>query len=203
MGRIPVEQRRKALIAAALRVVASRGLAGASTRAIVTEAGMSLASFHYAFESRDELIEQLIPEVIASEELAILPETVAGSMVDLLTEGLMGYLDHLRADPAHEQAMLELTQYALRERPELARRQYEQYARIARVGLELAARHTGQRWSEPIDTVAALLLSLTDGLTLGWLVTRDDETAERVVATAARVVASLARPARRGEGAST
>ena len=98
MGRIPVEQRRKALIAAALRVVASRGLAGASTRAIVTEAGMSLASFHYAFESRDELIEQLIPEVIASEELAILPEAVVGSMVDLLTEGLMGYLDHLRAE---------------------------------------------------------------------------------------------------------
>ena len=50
MARTPVDVRRRELIAAALRVVASRGLHEASTRAIVAEAGMSLASFHYAFE---------------------------------------------------------------------------------------------------------------------------------------------------------
>ena len=55
MTRIPAAERRAALIDAALRVVSRNGLAQATTRAIVAEAGMSLASFHYAFESRDEL----------------------------------------------------------------------------------------------------------------------------------------------------
>lgn len=56
MSRLPVPQRRAALIEAALRVIARDGLAAATTRAIAAEAGMSLASLHYAFTSRDELI---------------------------------------------------------------------------------------------------------------------------------------------------
>src|SRR5699024_6117672 len=55
--RIPVAERRGALLTAAFTVIASRGLAAASTRAIVAEAGMSLASFHYAFDSREELLQ--------------------------------------------------------------------------------------------------------------------------------------------------
>ena len=33
---------------------------------------------------------------------------------ELLESGIVGYFEHLKADPEHEQAMLELTQYALR-----------------------------------------------------------------------------------------
>ncbi|ATG50107.1 TetR family transcriptional regulator [Brachybacterium vulturis] len=195
MARTPVEERRRALIAAAFRVVASQGLSAASTRAIVAEAGMSLASFHYAFESRDELIDLLITEVLANEEKAVLPAVLTGkTLVELLTEGLMGYLDHLRADPLHEQAMLELTQYALRARPPLARELYAQYTRIAAVSLELAAEQTGHCWTVPLPTAAKLLVSLTDGLTLSWLVDRDDARAEEIVAAAARAVAALAQP---------
>ena len=55
MPRLAVAERREALIEAALRVTEREGLAGGTTRAIVAEAGMSLASFHYAFSSREEL----------------------------------------------------------------------------------------------------------------------------------------------------
>ena len=53
MTRIPVVDRRTALVQAALRVVARDGVAAATTRRIVAEAGMPLASFHYVFASRD------------------------------------------------------------------------------------------------------------------------------------------------------
>lgn len=196
MARTPVEERRTALVAAALRVVAARGLSGASTRTIVAEAGMSLASFHYAFESRDELIDVLITEVLAKEEKAVLPDELAGkTLAELLHDGLMGYLHHLRSDPTHEQAMLELTQFALRSRPPLAQQQYAQYNRIAVASLELAAHHTGQRWTAPLDTVAKLMVAFTDGLTLSWLVERDDAAADNLVAAAAQALASLAEPA--------
>ena len=194
MPRIAVEERRQLLVAAALRVVSERGLEAATTRAIVGEAGMSLASFHYAFGSRDELIDRLIDEVLVVEEAAILPAaTAGGSLEDLIAAGLYGYLGHLR-DPAREQVMLEFALHALRTGSPLAARQYAQYTRIALRSLELAARATGRRWATPPETVAALLVALTDGLTLTWLVSRDDATAEAVVAAAARAVAALAHP---------
>ncbi len=193
MTRMPVEQRRHELIEAASRIVAAKGLSHATTRAIVAEAKMSLASFHYVFESRDELIEKLITVVLTSEEKAVMPSEVEGkSLTDLLTEGLLGYLNLLRADPTHEQAMLELTQHALRNNPSVARQQYEQYTQFAHSILRIAAEQTGSRWTVPLPAVATLLIALTDGLTLSWLVDRDDARAENAVIAAGQALASLA-----------
>ena len=142
MTRIPAPERRSALIEAALRVVARLGITQATTRAIVGEAGMSLASFHYVFDSRDELIDELITTVVAREQQAVIPDLVPGqSLAQLLESGIVGYFEHLKADPEHEQAMLELTQYALRspERRSLALAQYARYTELAERSLELAA----------------------------------------------------------------
>lgn len=195
MTRIPAPERRAALIEAALRVVAREGIARATTRAIVGEAGMSLASFHYAFDSRDELIDELIRTVVARELQAVVPELEPGiSLRELLEHGLSRYLDHLRADPEHEQAMLELTQYALRspDRRALATGQYARYAELATETLTLAAAHTNVTWRIPVEQVARMLVAFTDGLTLSWLVDRDDDAARRVIAAASRAIADLA-----------
>ncbi|WP_308799213.1 TetR/AcrR family transcriptional regulator [Agromyces silvae] len=195
MSRIPAPERRLALIDAALRVVAREGIARATTRAVVAEAGMSLASFHYAFDSRDELIDELIRTVVARELQAVVPELEPGiGLRALLENGLARYLDHLRADPEHEQAMLELTQYALRspERRQLATDQYARYAELATGTLTLAATHTGATWRIPVEQVARVLVAFTDGLTLSWLVDRDDDAARRLIASAAGAIAELA-----------
>ncbi|WP_353827174.1 TetR/AcrR family transcriptional regulator [Agromyces sp. SYSU T0242] len=197
MARMPAAERRAALIEAGLRVVAREGIAGASTRAIVAEAGMSLASFHYAFESRDAFLDEMIASVVAREGAAVLPVADAvtdGDLRDVLESGLLGYLDHLRADPGHEQAMLELTQYALRdpERHPLARDQYRRYAELAREALELAAALTGSTWRRPVDEVAAVLVAFTDGLTMTWLVHRDDAAARATATAAADAIARMA-----------
>ncbi len=195
MTRIPAAERRAALIDAALRVVSRNGLAQATTRAIVAEAGMSLASFHYAFESRDELVDELITTVIGREQQAVLPDPIPGQTLrEILEAGLLRYFEHLRADPEHEQAMLELTQYALRspERHPLAAAQYARYAELAAHALELAAKHSGARWRSPVDRVARVLVAFTDGLTLTWLVERDDDAARAVVAAAADALTRMA-----------
>ena len=67
MARVSAEDRRDALIEAAIRVIAAKGVAAATTRAIVAEAGASLASFHYAFRSRDEMMAELITVVTTQE----------------------------------------------------------------------------------------------------------------------------------------
>ncbi|MFF1878633.1 TetR/AcrR family transcriptional regulator [Leifsonia sp. NPDC058230] len=202
MPRIPAVERRAALVHAAVRVVARDGVAAATTRAIVAEAGMSLASFHYAFTSRDELMVELINAVVDGEESAFAPvlQPVDGgaTMRETVRVGLQHYFDVVRADPDREKAMFELTQWALREPgfEPLARRQYDRYFAVAENALVAAAEITGNDWSRPTAEIARMLVTLTDGLTIAWLVTRDDAAAAATMDFAADAVADLATPAR-------
>ncbi|MGH1549044.1 TetR/AcrR family transcriptional regulator [Leifsonia poae] len=203
MTRIPVADRRTALVQAALRVVARDGVAAATTRRIVAEAGMPLASFHYVFASRDELMAELIEAAVAGEQrdldpvLAGVPDAEAAALRDELRAGLQHYFDGVRADPDREKAMLELTQWALREPgfEPLARRQYARYHELAAHAAAEAARLTGSTWVRPLDEVARILIAFTDGLTVGWLVTRDDAAAAATMDVAADALAALATPA--------
>ena len=210
MARISAADRRGALVRAALRVVAARGVTQATTRAIVAEAGMSLASFHYAFQSRDELMAELISHVVDQETIAVLPVLPGGttapdaaapdqtpSLRQILRTGLQRYTDHLREDPLREKAMLELTQYALRSPSmhHLAVRQYDRYHALAAEALDSAARQSGSVWLHPVDDVARLLVSLTDGITIAWLVDQNDRATATLLDFAAESVAALGRAA--------
>ncbi|WP_409330196.1 TetR/AcrR family transcriptional regulator [Trujillonella humicola] len=168
--------RREALAEAALRVMARNGLAAGTTRAVVAEAGMSLASFHYAFASRDELLAELVRRVVGRELAAATAELdPAAGLAGCLRGAAGGYLAHLEAAPGVEQLMLELTLHAVRDpalRP-VARQQYRAYAAAATDLLERAAAVTGTAWREPVAEPARLLVALVDGATTTWLVDRD------------------------------
>jgi AcrR family transcriptional regulator len=197
MARMAVTERRAALIQAALRVIAADGVAAATTRAITAEAGMSLASFHYAFRSRDELIAELIPYVVEHESLAAAETLTPGhDLRETIKRGLRGFLDLVAADPAREQAMFELSLYALRTEGlhEAAKAQYANYYKAAEGLVQAAAQLTGRSWSRPADEIARFVVTLTDGLTLGWLVHRDREATQPLLDFAADAIAALAEP---------
>lgn len=60
MTRMAVDERRRQLTDAAFRVIARDGITAASTRTICAEAGMPQASFHYCFDSKRDLLEELV-----------------------------------------------------------------------------------------------------------------------------------------------
>jgi AcrR family transcriptional regulator len=197
VSRIPAAERRDALAHAALVVISRDGLAAATTRAIVAEAGMPLASFHYAVGSRDELLRDVVELVVAEEGVAALAPLLAqaGSIREAARLALTGYLEFVRRDPGHEQAMFELTQYALRT-PGLDDLPAEQYARYHALAVELLDAATARLhpdWRVPMPDLARLLVSLSDGLTLAWLADRDDEAAARSIELAAEAIAGFAR----------
>ncbi|WP_295122410.1 TetR/AcrR family transcriptional regulator [uncultured Leifsonia sp.] len=200
MTRIPPADRRAALVQAALRVIARDGVAAATTRRIAGEAGMPLASFHYVFESRDELMAELVNAVVSSEQTDLEPALDASraplGIRAAIRSGLQHYFDGVRADPDREKAMFELTQWALREPgfAPLAGRQYDRYYELAERAARDAADLTGSTWNRPVAEVARLLVTLTDGVTIAWLVTRDDAAAERALDFAADALAALAAP---------
>lgn len=196
MARMSASERRAALARAALAVVDRDGVHAATTRAIVAEAQMPLGSFHYAVPSRDELLRDVVELVVEGEGDAAL----AGLLVDAVDPGdairrtLTAYLDHVRAAPGREQAMFELTQYALRS-PELADLPAEQYARYHALAAEVltaAEAHLGIRWTVPVADLARLVVTLTDGVTLAWLADRDDAAALRTIDLAADALTAFA-----------
>jgi AcrR family transcriptional regulator len=199
MARISSADRRTALIDAAVRVIGRDGVHGATTRAIVAEAEMSLASFHYVFTSRDEMLRELIDSIIQTESLAALSSIAPSHDIHTaLRRGLQAYFDLVTSEPAHEQAMTELLLHALRT-PELADLPKTQYSRsYAAVGtlLDNAAANAHVRWSIPTDDVARLVVTLTDGVTLAWLADRDTAACGRILDFAANSIAALALPLR-------
>jgi AcrR family transcriptional regulator len=176
MARLSATERREALIEAALRVMERDGLTAGTTRAIVAEAGMSLASFHYAFASREELLRELVQRVVGRELASAMGEwSPEEGLAACLRAAADGYLAHLEQAAGQEQLMLELTLLAVR-RPELqpiAREQYRSYLTAATRLLELAAELTGASWRRPVPELARLLITLVDGVTTTWLVDRD------------------------------
>jgi DNA-binding transcriptional regulator YbjK len=197
MTRLSSDERRSSLVQAALRVIARDGIQSATTRAIVAEAGMPLASFHYAFRSRHEMIRELVSFVVENERLAavasLAPETDVRSA---LRAGMQAYFSLVVAHPGREQAMFELMHYALRtpELEDLPRLQYSSYHRVAREVLIAGAKQAGIEWTIPVEDVARLVVMFTDGLTLAWLADRDEHAASRAMDAAADLLSTLAAP---------
>lgn len=179
---------------AALTVIARDGVHAATTRAIVAEADMSLASFHYAYRSRDELIREVITFVVDQQEdvsrAALVPGTDLRSTV---RAGMQAYFDLLREYPEREQAMFELMHYSMRT-PELGKLpavQHGSYLTAARALLEAGAALLDIQWALPIDELSRILVALTDGLTYAWLADRNDAAAERLIDNIADTIAAL------------
>ncbi len=186
MPRMSVAERRELLFAAAVRVLERDGLAALSTRAIVAEAGMSLASFHYAYETHEQLLVEIIAATIDGElsaGLAGLGDAAARTPREAIHGALTSYLELVRTDPGREQGMFELTQHALR-RPTMTALAADQYAKYHAAAAELLD-HVAERfevtWSAPTADLARLVIAMTDGLTLAWLTSRDDEAAARLI----------------------
>ncbi|WP_062464660.1 TetR family transcriptional regulator [Demequina soli] len=193
MSRMPVDERRAALVAATLAVVERDGIAGASARAIVNEAGMPLGALHYAFTSLDALMDAAADAVTDQERIAAEPPpgAAAGSLADVLREGLAAYVDLLAAHPARELAFLELMLRAARARLDLPAgpgRHARSYAVMAEL-LEAAAAATGTRWASPTDALARHAVATLDGITTTWLADHDTPAAH---ATSRFLAAALA-----------
>lgn len=199
--RMAVDQRRKLLVDAALDVVKRDGVAKATTRAIVEQAGMPLGAFHFAFESRDELLGAVVEAVAQADRLATEPALTtadggAGSLEQLLRDGIERFVDYLESDPYAELAFLELMLHGARQDldDKADRDRYSVTYATPEYLLARAAAATQQRWTVPLREVARLLVGALDGLTIAWLADHDSHAARRSAHFHAHAIASLAQP---------
>jgi TetR/AcrR family transcriptional regulator, regulator of biofilm formation and stress response len=176
MARVSAEDRREQLVAAAFRVIGRDGFAKATTRAICTEAQAPLAAFHYCFASKQELLIELTNQTLADLTTARADGThVRGDVAESLRATLRFYWQTVEDDPGRESVLMALTQHALND-PALAgvaQQQYAAYHRTAHETLDDIAAGCRTRWSLPVEQLARMVVVVTDGVTLAWLVDRD------------------------------
>lgn len=186
MARLSSAQRRVQLVDAAIAVMTRDGIAKATTRAIVAEAGVSLSVFHYCFESKHALLEAVIEtltEHSASPAMAAVEVDPDASLRQTVRASLQAYWDHVLANPAEHMLTYELTQYVLRQPgfEDVAKRQYRRYVQANQRVVERAQRQFGFTFVVAKADLARYLASVLDGLTLNYLVLGNKASAERIL----------------------
>jgi AcrR family transcriptional regulator len=195
LTRRSADERREQLVEAAIQVMIRDGVAKATTRAVAGEAGVPLGVVHYCFASKEELLQSVIERIMQRAVTPVMAAAVAGaSPYDFIRGALHAYWDQVRERPAEHMVTYELTQYALRQPglAEVAQRQYRHYSKVNSDYLEGLARIAGIRWTVELPVLARYGLSVLDGLTLNWLIDRDDAQASAALDEYARYLSTVA-----------
>ena len=196
MARVQAKVRREQLIDAAVRVATRDGVASTTTRAVAAEAGASLASVHYCFDSKQELLREVLISIIneLTGDVPDGPPDGAG-VAGMLRADLGALWAVVEREPGKQQVTYELTHYALRTEglEELARWQYEVYYARSAERLRAVAARAGVEWTLPLPVLTRMLMNMIDGLVLGWLVDRDSALAHGALDAFADALGSLTR----------
>ena len=196
--RVPVQERRQALVEAAMRVMEREGIAAATTRAICAEAGMPNGFFHYCFTSKQELMLEVAQQFRRRfTGMLALATGLEGDMRQVVEAALTTLLADVAAHPDVHQLTYELPLYTLRhdDLGGIAQRCYADNEIVAGEFLGMAAEITGCVWTEPVERLARFLAVAVDGTVLQWLMLRDEERAREHIGDVARHLARRARSA--------
>lgn len=194
--RVPVGERRAALVDAAFRVIARDGLPAATTRAICAEAGIQQGLFHYAYETKAELLQELTSTVLTVQMRELFEPTPG---VSTLRDALRGALDQLMdatlVDRDRQMVISELMTADRRRDKDpgaLDRWHHTRYTELAEEFLTEVADRFDAEWTVPLHELARLSASSVSGVVRAWLADDDDDLARASLRVLADAVAGLA-----------
>lgn len=174
MARLPAAQRRKDFVAAAVRVIAEHGVAGATTRRIADEAGAALAALHYCFGSKEDLFlavyEEQAGHIRVPTSVTIAP---ASDLASAAMQALERSIDWFRRHPEWARAQVELLLWSLRhDDGALGARSYDLHHDAFTSLLTTSVGPDDN--PDLVEPAARLIVTLIDGLLLQWLAYADD-----------------------------
>jgi AcrR family transcriptional regulator len=175
-------ERRAEILAAALRVLARDGVAGATTRRIAAEAGINQATLLYYVGSKDELYLAVLREMMRmTREIALTARPVGLGPAEAIRRSVSAFWEHVESAPELQVLQYELTLYALRTPTSawLAKEQYSGYSAVVEQLLREACEAVGAACALPYDAVARFVVGGLDGLILQFISDRDTSRARR------------------------
>ncbi len=182
MSRVPAEQRREQLIEATIELAIREGLAAASVRRIADEANVSLGVVHYCFSSKEALLDAVAESFIKPMIGAVMEvlDGHGGSMEDKVYDGFNAFWEHTQTQPGRQLLSYELAAWSIRGDGEAARLLYKTYLDAIERMITESMGIRGSEWL-PTRTLARMVLAVTDGVMLAWLVDQDGEATTSVL----------------------
>jgi TetR/AcrR family transcriptional regulator, regulator of biofilm formation and stress response len=188
VARIPSEVRRQQFIDAAVTVISRDGVDGATTRRIAEHAGAPLATLHYCFQTKENLLwavfEQLA-DTLRSEIEERVPEGTGLVQIasDLLGECIRSAIEL----PEANRAQIEIWLWAERNDAELANRMYDMYIDAWQDFLQAAEAPLA---ADELETVTRVIMGLVDGLCMQLITHGDEKKVMREVETSTAMLAA-------------
>ncbi|MER7915939.1 MULTISPECIES: TetR family transcriptional regulator [unclassified Streptomyces] len=188
MAYVSAEARRQQLIEAAIRVVAREGADRATTRKIADEAKAPLASLHYCFQNKENLLLAVFTQLSTEVPVGVaLPEGGSATLSDVIEQSLTNAMRWSVDHPVRMRAMIEVTLWAERNDPELSVSFYDAFLRSS----EAVLRQVDVSLSDgELHSVVRVAMSLVDGLSLQMLTNEDKKRTLRDTATACAILKS-------------
>jgi AcrR family transcriptional regulator len=157
------------------RVIFREGIWNTTTRKIAEEAGISLATIHYYFANKDELLVAVYEEMIESvRRLAAEDFAKPGTLAERIDEVVERTWQFTRQNMDGQLMQAELMAYALRNgMRDLAMRQGREYLDIYRRVL-LSASDVAGRTDLDLQGLAQLLLAAIDGIIVAHTIEPDE-----------------------------
>jgi len=203
MARRLVEDRRAALLAAAVTVIARDGIAAASSRAIAREAEIPTGAFHYWFGTLSELhiglsewqIERDVAVIDAAlDRCGRSRRTDLDHVLDRMLQEIWASVEEF---PEASVASDQLTQQLLcdPDTAPVAHRQQERYLAAVRDALVRIAEIAQVRWTTPLPVLTRMTMAFMDGLTHEWVVDRNSRHTKQALRAFCTALQTFAAPA--------
>jgi TetR/AcrR family transcriptional regulator, regulator of biofilm formation and stress response len=183
VAHVPTDVRRQQFIDAAVNVIARVGVDGATTRRIAEEAGAPLATLHYCFQTKENLLwavfEQLVEVTRADleEKSEVRGEPIATMASMLLGDTVQWVIDN----PSINRTQIEIWLWAERNDTEFAIRLYGMFIDAWKGFLRGASDPLSE---DQLETVTRVVVSLIDGLSMQFITHGDEKMILREAETA-------------------
>lgn len=192
MARLSAEDRRVELVEATVRVAVAEGLDAATVRRIAKEAGVPLGTVHYCFGSKAALISAVADSIeqplIDVSSLERLPTEEA------LTAAFRAYWEQIGSDRRRQLLIYELLAHLSRGGPEsreIARNLMDRVYGAVLDAVRRYAEDLGRTLPVDPELLARLIIAVTDGVSIAWIVTSDDARAQAIMEVFARLLAGV------------
>ncbi|GGB28529.1 putative transcriptional regulator, TetR family protein [Flexivirga endophytica] len=190
MPRLSAEDRRVELIDATVRVAVAEGLDAATVRRIAQEAGVPLGTVHYCFGSKAALISAVADSIEQPTIDVALLESLPTDQA--LVTAFRSYWEQIGSDRRRQLLIYELLTHLSRgddASREIARRLIDRAYGAVLGAIRAYAQDLGRTLPVDPTVLARLVIAVTDGVSLAWIVNNDDDQAQVVMETFARLLA--------------
>ncbi len=165
--RISVAQRRSDFINAAVEVIATHGIDGATTRRIAEQAQANLAMLHYCYDSKEDLFADVYAFVSGRFREVVKGIDPHSGLRDTARQLLRGVMECYLASASFTAATIELISWARRQHGGRGIAVYDQALETVRAVLREAAADEPVE-AGTIDQIAYVIATLADGFAVNW-----------------------------------